>query len=948
MTKIAKHHRDCSIRLPFKLDLRDYATWLGRSDPFSAEDAIVPSTEWDRSLEALLAHQVRHNSGGIEFTVADLHAVARISAMLVVLDGFDEVADVEKRNLVVEEIQKAVARLEVSSASLQVIITSRPAAFANSPGFPEASFPHFELQSLTMSQINEYAAKWMDARHLIGRDRKEFSKTLREKVSQPHMRDLARNPMQLAILLSLIQTRGTSLPDKRTALYDSYMDTFFSREAEKSIVVREHRDLLISLHQYLAWILHTQSESGQNRGSVSKDQLEQLVRAYLAREGHSSEIAEQLFVGIIERVVALVSRVQGTFEFEVQPLREYFAARFLYETAPYSPPGAERRGTKPDRFDAAARNFYWLNVTRFYAGCFSKGELASLVGSLEMLLVDKDFEDTAYPLTLATMLLADWVFSQQPRLVQKVGDLILTRQGMRTLIASTLDRRPIGGISLPPKCGSASVLRFALSELNQDLAPDYRTGLAQIAAQNSDRDEIQEILFKKICDSTRDERLKWLKSSHEMGILRIFTLEQLNCFCAESPFGTKEMDLLIETGRLDFFEQTEDLFQSAIQILLDGSSTPHVHVGRRSQLGLLTEALESTGYLAVIGGSGSDTVSLSVARRHYHKEPPAKHEEETTLNSDAQVGDSRLVQILEFYVEASKRPVNDWSHDLGLWNGLVEPIRQIWGDRWSLFRIAHVASALDIDPITVSGCDYLLDADIPLCSRAAHVRAPQPPSWWRDQLDAATQETEIAFVISLLFAQAEISIMIEIFDLLDRKINTLSVELWARFYRALPELMWIWHRGQPKRLAKISAAALPVAMSPRFAACILAMQLRAPDKNIYRRYLSKYDGNDAIILERLQWEVLQWARRGKIPWKEALEIAKSSYGKKIAVDFGPYILSRYTEKPRTMSLELARRVCASSEQYPLAVLGMAEQVISTHVRKAVRPVAAIAEEEHWF
>jgi hypothetical protein len=33
-----------------------------------------------------------------------------------------------------------------------------------------------------------------------------------------------------------------------------------------------------------------------------------------------------------ERVCALVSRVQGTFEFEVQPLREYFCAKYLYKS----------------------------------------------------------------------------------------------------------------------------------------------------------------------------------------------------------------------------------------------------------------------------------------------------------------------------------------------------------------------------------------------------------------------------------------------------------------------------------------------------------------------------------------------------------------------------------------------------------------------------------------
>ena len=118
---------------------------------------------------------------------------------------------------------------------------------------------------------------------------------------------------------------------------------------------------------------------------------------------------------MIERVVALVSRVQGTYEFEVQPLREYFAARHVYETAPYSPTGAEKRGTRPDRFDAIAKNLYWLNVTRFYAGCYSKGELPSLVDRIEELSKDQVFRYTRHPQDLSVTLLSDWVFTQHPK-----------------------------------------------------------------------------------------------------------------------------------------------------------------------------------------------------------------------------------------------------------------------------------------------------------------------------------------------------------------------------------------------------------------------------------------------------------------------------------------------------------------------------------------------------
>ena len=62
--------------------------------------------------------------------------------------------------------------------------------------------------------------------------------------------------------------------------------------------------------------------------------------------------------------MALVSRVQGTYEFEVQPLRDYLLRGS--STRPLLTPDWKReRGTKPDRFAAISRSFYWLNVTRF-------------------------------------------------------------------------------------------------------------------------------------------------------------------------------------------------------------------------------------------------------------------------------------------------------------------------------------------------------------------------------------------------------------------------------------------------------------------------------------------------------------------------------------------------------------------------------------------------------
>ena len=100
---------------------------------------------------------------------------------------------------------------------------------------------------------------------------------------------------------------------------------------------------------------------------MSESDLRERVKEFLETAGHGTDLIElvgQLMQGTVERICALVSRISGTFEFEVQPLREYFAARYLHQTAPYSPPGRERKGTRSDRFEALAQSSFWTNVTR--------------------------------------------------------------------------------------------------------------------------------------------------------------------------------------------------------------------------------------------------------------------------------------------------------------------------------------------------------------------------------------------------------------------------------------------------------------------------------------------------------------------------------------------------------------------------------------------------------
>ncbi|MBY2937564.1 NACHT domain-containing protein [Rhizobium leguminosarum] len=294
------------VRIPFRVDLRDLAKWLAGVDPFVSKPQSLSENE-PRSLEGFLAGQIRFVSGGHSFNVSDLTAVAKASHMLLALDGFDEVADINLRQKLVDEINKGTNRLiSAGGYSLQTIVTSSPAAFAKSVRFPPDQWSYFELLPLEGEQIEEYTTKWMRAKGLKDAQQAQLRTILENKLREAHTQYLAKNPMQLTILLSLINIRGASLPDKRTAMYDAYMDMFFSRESEKSEVVRDNRDLLIDIHRYLAWRLQSGAEAGDN-GSIEHGVLKATLFTYLDKEGEDTTIVSSLFDGMIERVGALVT-----------------------------------------------------------------------------------------------------------------------------------------------------------------------------------------------------------------------------------------------------------------------------------------------------------------------------------------------------------------------------------------------------------------------------------------------------------------------------------------------------------------------------------------------------------------------------------------------------------------------------------------------------------------
>jgi len=172
----------------------------------------------------------------------------------------------------------------------------------------------------------------------------------------------------------------------------------------------------------------------------------------------------------------------------------------------------------PDRFDAIARNFYWLNVVRFFAGCFSKGELLDLADRVKSLIEDPIIGQSRHSVTIAAMLLADWVFAQSPKAVLQLSQALMKPESMQRLGPASRRYGSTSVISLPEKSGGRAIFEYAFGSLEStDLLSDKRRQLARIAAAQAPDDFVE----KRWLDSpsSKSNPVRWLQVGRSLGAL---------------------------------------------------------------------------------------------------------------------------------------------------------------------------------------------------------------------------------------------------------------------------------------------------------------------------------------------------------------------------------------------------------------------------------------------
>jgi predicted NACHT family NTPase len=165
-------------RLPFRMELRHFAEWLGEHR--------------EASVEEYLASLFQKDSGGSQVIVDDIHSMVEHSPVLLIFDGLDEVGSSDLRDQVLVKIVECVDRFETTLHSdLKVVVTTRPPAIA---GRREqlASFRRFPIAPMEKLVINSYLDRWLSVQVHDQSDRRDVHTSFERRRNETHVAALAK------------------------------------------------------------------------------------------------------------------------------------------------------------------------------------------------------------------------------------------------------------------------------------------------------------------------------------------------------------------------------------------------------------------------------------------------------------------------------------------------------------------------------------------------------------------------------------------------------------------------------------------------------------------------------------------------------------------------------------------------------------------------------------
>lgn len=586
-------------------------------------------------------------------------------------------------------------------------------------------------------------------------------------------------------------------------------------------------------------------------------------------------------------------------------------------------------------------------MTRFYAGCYSKGELASLIDRLQELSKDADYSLTSHPRVLGAILLSDWVFSQHPKSVTEVVNLILDGLGLRFLLTSSSRRVQCSTpLALPAGCGKQELVDRCISLLHQQPPLDYALDVIDLLKANSSFTDILPVWLAETLAVRLIERTHWLEYGLQLGCLSNVPRAQLENILEDQPLTGERVDLLFRAKRLDFLESDEQRFSSTVQSILSGDTEATSGSRVQGVVDLLAHLLDVNRY--AISFKLPQNAPLSDTWRqaeHQTFSELKKMNDSVPSFKDA----SKCYALLGVVQKEADKLASHWASELSSWDAVVEEARQLWGNQWALYTIANVASGIKSSTETCTDSPFPFDDSKSLCRRSRYARLRAGTSgWWPKHFQGARTNMQKLHVCLLWLTWASENTIMQSFQEFNSLVAGFTEDDWARLFDSVEHGLALTLTQSGDRQIELSMASLPESLSPRACVAIALRTRPTTQMELYSKYLTHYEGGDARILQFCQNIAVRRLNMGDEHWQDSLHVIQRCFAKGVISErFAYQQFVRRTQK-NSIPLEHAIHIIKNADHYPTFLVAAAESKCRESVARKIVPVGRVAERDRWF
>lgn len=250
-----------------------------------------------------------------------LHIIERIVVrfleelrVLLIIDGFDEVASTRSKNIVISEIRKLAHQLQKST----MVVTSRTGEFP----YSVENCKEYELCPLDDQRIFQFCNKWLGDQ--------DQARTLVTAIQTSPFADATIKPLTLAHLCAIYERIG-KIPDKPKTVYRKIISLLLEEWDEQRSVNRTSKYASFESDRKSDFLSNLAYELTTRYGGTvfSKDQLRKAYQAIHLNFDLPKSEAQEVVDELETHTGLFIQSGFETFEFVHKSLQEFLTAEYI-------------------------------------------------------------------------------------------------------------------------------------------------------------------------------------------------------------------------------------------------------------------------------------------------------------------------------------------------------------------------------------------------------------------------------------------------------------------------------------------------------------------------------------------------------------------------------------------------------------------------------------------